>query len=306
MTSNSLVANISYKTPTKDDLAVGFALFNYTKSKRLIVNYLYTLEKMKVANIPTFTIELVIEGQRPTIKDAFHVYGSSYLFLKENLFRILETKIPQKYTKLLFLDADIIFDNPDWYDMLSESLETHDVVHCFQTAKWLDITYTKYSQPDATTFVLAENKANTSLGQLPPEINYHSGFGYAFTRLWYNNTGFIDKSIIGAGDLIFTYGIFGLKYPIKQGMEFYDTIIKKWFETIQSARISYLPVTVYHLFHGGLVKRQYISRNKIFEDVENIEDAITTNKYGVYELIDKSYNDLLIAYFSSRDDDSID
>ena len=39
---------------------------------------------------------------------------------------------------------------------------------------------------------------------------------------------------------------------------------------------------------------------------ENIEDAITTNKYGVYELIDKSYNDLLIAYFSSRDDDSID
>ena len=304
MTSESIVANISYNSPIKDDLAIGFALFNYTKSKRLVVNYLYTLEKMKVANIPTFTIELVIEGERPTIKDAFHVYGDSYLFLKENLFRILETKIPEKYTKLLLLDADIIFDNPDWYNMLSQRLEEFDVVHCFQTAQWLDITYTNFIQSEATTFVLAQDKQNTPLGKTN-KSHYHSGFGYAFRRSWYNHAGFVDKAIIGGGDLLFTYGVFGLKYPRQQGLHIYDSILKEWFLNIQMVRISYLPVTVYHLFHGGMRKRQYVSRNEIFKDFENIEDAITINEYGVYELIDKSYNDLLLNYFSGRDDDSI-
>lgn len=305
MTSKSIVANISYQSPIKDDLAIGFALFNYTKSKRLVINYLYTLEKMKVANIPTFTIELVIEGQRPTIKDAFHVYGTSYLFLKENLFRILETKIPEKYTKLLFLDADIIFDNPNWYNMLSESLDSYDIVHCFKNAQWLDITYTKFIQSEATSFVLAEDKPNTPLGKTNTG-HYHSGFGYAFTRSWYNAVGYIDKAIIGGGDLMFTYGIFGCKYPRQQGLSIYDSILEKWFLNIQTARVSYLPVTVYHLFHGSMKKRQYISRNEIFKEFENIEDAITTNNYGVYELLDKSYNDLLLMYFSGRDDDSIE
>jgi hypothetical protein len=304
MASNSLVANISYKSPIKDDLAVGFALFNYTKSKRLVINYLYTVEKMKVANIPTFTIELVIKGQRPTIKDAFHVYGSSYLFLKENLFRILETKIPEKYTKLLFLDADIIFDNPNWYNMLSDSLETYDVAHCFKTAKWLDITYTKYVQPDATTFVLAEDKATIVLGADQAK-HYHPGFGYGFTRLWYNRVGYVDKAVIGGGDGIFSYGIFSTRNS-KQVYKIYESIINKWFLNIESLRVTYLPVTVYHLFHGSMQKRQYVSRTEIFKDFENIEDAITTNKDGVYELIDMSYNDLLIEYFSARDDDSID
>lgn len=304
MTSKSIIANISYNPPIKDDIAVGFALFNYTKSKRLVINYLYTLEKMKVANIPTFTIEMVIEGEKPTIKDAFHVYGTSYLFLKENLFRILETKIPEQYTKLLFLDADIIFDNPDWYNMLSTRLETHDVVHCFQTAKWLDITYTKYIQTPATTFILANDKGNTPLGQTDTS-HYHSGFGYAFTRLWYNSVGFIDKAIIGGGDLLFIYGLYGFKYPQQQGLHNYTRILEKWFMNIQSLHVTYLPVTVYHLFHGGMRKRQYKSRHEIFKDVEDIEDIIAINEYGVYELIDKSYNDQLLEYFSARDDDSI-
>jgi hypothetical protein len=139
----SLIAEISYDTPTCSDLAICFAFFNYTGSSRLIMNYLYVIEKLKVAKIPYFTIELVIEGTNPCISDALHVYGKSYLFQKENLCRILETKVPSKYTKLLFLDADVIFDSPGWYDQLSDILNQHEVCHCFETLQTLDITYKK-------------------------------------------------------------------------------------------------------------------------------------------------------------------
>lgn len=69
------------------------------------MNFLYMLEKMKVAKIPVFT------------------------------------EIPETYTKIALIDPDIIFAEPDWYNMLSELLNTHDVVQCFDTVGCLDITY---------------------------------------------------------------------------------------------------------------------------------------------------------------------
>jgi hypothetical protein len=301
----SAIANIAYSTPVKSDIAVGFALFNYTGSSRIIMNYLYTIEKMKLAGIPVFTIELVIKGSTPCIEDAFHVYGSSYLFLKENLFRILETKIPEQYTKLLFIDSDVIFDNPDWYNMLSEVLETSDICHCFQRAIWLDITYKKMSMV-ADSYIKSAEKDTLLWNPLNGDVGYHSGFGWAFTRKWYNQAGFIDEAVIGSGDILFSYGLFGEKYGGIQDMSFYDSIIDRWTETIGTPIITYLPVTIFHLFHGSLVKRQYLSRNEIFSGITDINDMLVKNEDGVFELTDRSYNNKLYAYFDERKDDFIE
>ena len=45
---------------TSKDMAVGFVLFNPAKSKRIIMNYLYTINIMEKQGIPTFTLELII------------------------------------------------------------------------------------------------------------------------------------------------------------------------------------------------------------------------------------------------------
>lgn len=299
----SLIANIIYNPPVKDDVAVGFALFNYTGSSRIIMNYLYTVEKMITAGIPVFTIELVITGSKPMIQDAFHVYGSSYLFQKENLLRILETKIPEKYTKLLFLDADIIFENPDWYNMLSAILDTNDIVHCFETAKWLHITYKRVNKT-AQSYVNADDK-NTLLSS-PGKIMYHSGFGWAFTRLWYNKAGFIDEAVLGSGDLLFCYGLYDKRYRGSQNLSFYESVIQRWYTTIGDPTITFLPVTIYHLFHGDLKNRQYESRNEIVKNIKDISDILIKNKDGVFELTNQSYNKQLYDYFKNRNDDGIE
>jgi hypothetical protein len=266
------------------------------------MNYLYTIEKMKIAGIPFFTIELVIHGSKPTIQDAFHVYGSSYLFQKENLLRILETKIPKTYTKLLFLDADIIFQDPDWYNMLSVILDTNDVCHCFEKAKWLDITYKKVQQT-ADSYVTAEDK-DCLLWNGKGTI-YHSGFGWSFTREWYNKSGFIDQAVIGSGDMLFSYGLYGRRYSGSQDLSFYESSIQQWYDALENPKITHLPVIIYHLFHGDLKKRQYESRNNILKGVTDINDIIFKNEDGVFELIDEIYNIKLYEYFTQRKDDMI-
>jgi hypothetical protein len=299
----SIVANISYNQPIKDDIAVGFAIFNYTESSRIIMNYLYTIEKMKTAGIPVFTIELVIKGSKPTIQDAFHVYGSSYLFQKENLLRILETKIPEKYTKLLFLDSDVIFENPNWYNMLSVILDTHDVSHCFESAHYLDITY-RHVSLNVKTILVSKDISKSKLLTDQNGIQYHSGFGWGFTRSWYNQVGYFDKAILGSGDAFFVYGLFGIKFNIIENAVMYSEELDNWFlKMVPLPKVAYLPVTIYHLFHGSLSNRNYIKRHLI---LDNINNGVFKNKYGVFELIDKRYNKELYSYFKDRKDDMIE
>ena len=68
------------------------------------------------------------------------------MFQKENLCKILEKIIPAEYTKLFFMDSDIIFDRPHWYDETSLALDSYDVVHPFSTALWFDVSYTAITQ----------------------------------------------------------------------------------------------------------------------------------------------------------------
>jgi hypothetical protein len=300
----SLIAELYYEKPKKDDMAVVFAFFNYTGSSRLIMNYLYTVEKMKTAKIPIFTIELVIEGDKPCIKDAYHVYGKSYLFQKENLYRIIEKQIPTKYTKLLFFDSDIIFEDTQWYTKLSDILETHDICHAFENAKWLDLTY-KTVLDEAKTFILADDIMSTPILTDHNGVKYHCGFGWAFTRTCYNKSGFIDTAVIGSGDLIFSYSLFGKKYEENQTLKMYDSSIEDWQKTFNSYSVTYLPVSIYHMYHGSLAKRQYESRHEIFSTVSDITKIITKNKDGVYELTESRFNDMLFNYFKLREDDSV-
>jgi hypothetical protein len=102
-------------------------VFNPAWTKRMIMNYLYTKTQLDREKIPNFTIELVYPGRAPELPDAFHVKTNSYMFHKENLYRVLETKIPKKYTKLAFLDCDLLFEDMSWNARRRPSSLTHDI-----------------------------------------------------------------------------------------------------------------------------------------------------------------------------------
>jgi hypothetical protein len=298
------MATLNYDIPVCNDLAVLLVFFDYTGSARILMNYLFMREKLKLANIPVFTLELVVFGCKPKISDAIHVHGTSFLFQKEHLIRLLEKQIPEQFTKLACLDADVLFNDPAWYDKLSSLLDTSQVVQCFDTAFWLDITYTRIQ--NSANSCLTVPKGKKLYGEINNK-NFHPGFAWAFTREWYNSSGFYDLAVIGSGDTLFAYGVMGYPTTINAENRIYTKSYNEWKTTTNNPKYSYLDANLYHLYHGPAAKRQYVSRYSHFENYEKIEDCLTEkNEDGVYDLLYPELDTGMYNVFKDRDDDGID
>lgn len=292
------------------DVAVGFVLFNPNKSKRIIMNYLYTKNIMEKEGIPTFTLELVIGDNDPEItedKNVFHVYGNSVMFHKERLCRILETKIPTTYTKLLFCDADVIFKEENWYSNLSKLLDKNDIVHPFSEAIWKDLTYTQDLVKRKSSVLDA-----TPSGSIW-DPSYHPGFAWGFRRDWYNSVGFFDWAITGSGDTLSCaawmrkeFSPKSSSYPrkaMKGKYELYKTLVNS-----NSPRITCMKGLVEHLWHGSRENRKYAVRHNILNEVEDIDDLLILNKDGVFEFrneVRDIWNIPFKKYFEDRNDDQL-
>lgn len=282
-----------------NDMAICFVIFNPAQTKRIIMNYLYVRSILQRQGLPTYTIELVYKGRAPEITDAIHVSTDSYMFHKENLYRILERRIPFQYTKLAFFDADVFFKDPSWYKKTSDLLNSHDVVQPFETAYWLDITYQKETL----------SRKSVLLNKKPLwDFAYHPGFAWCMRRDWYCRVGFFDFAVSGSGDTLssaaWTQKIFPPKF---QSLP--TPLVTKYeaYKRIATPRITYIPdMNIYHLYHGTRPNRQYAERHKMLDKKGDIEDFITKNEQGVFEWKDKAqWNPIFLQYFKKRDDDGI-
>jgi len=297
--------NIVYNEPAKKDMAVGLVYFNSAKSKRLLMNYLYIREKLQVANIPTYTIEMYVN--KPEINDAIHVKTDLILFQKERLCYILEKRIPSHFKKLLFIDTDLVFDNIDWYTDLSNKLDSVNIVQPFSIALWLDITYRKIvKQRISIVFSIKFGKMNGS-GKLG---GYHPGFAWGFQRDWYRKYGFFQYGLLGGGDTFSSTAwmnkIHNKIFP-EDKWEYILPALKEYFNLIKEApSICYIKGNIYHLWHGDYKKRQYDTRQRIFKSLDDIRDILKVDKSGLFVLKDDSYKSEIIKYFKNRDDDGLE
>jgi len=286
---------LNYNTPIKNDLMICFVFFNTCNSNRLIMNYLYITNKLKLANIPYSTLEIVYN--KPEIPEAIHIEGKDIMFQKERLCYVLEKHIPEKYTKLLFLDCDIIFQNPNWYEEISNALNSYNIIHPFENAIWLDITYKNilYRKHSVIKKEIYDINADD-------RFSTHTGFGWAFQRNWFNKIGFFQYSIVGGGDTSSYKG--WLKIPIN---EKYIIDEYKKFLNFEKPSISYINGIVYHLYHGTLENRQYTDRSLILNDIANVKDIliIEENKPFQFKPEYKYLNDKIKQYLQNRNDDSM-
>jgi hypothetical protein len=286
-------------TKQKKDMAICFVLFNPAQSKRMIMNYLYVKNLYEQQGLPVFTLELVYDGRQPEIPDAFHVCTSSYMFHKENLCRILETKIPCQYTKLAFLDADVYFSDKSWYQKISDLLKSHDVIQPFERAHWLDLTYKRTMLTRKT--VLLNTKEMW-------DFAFHPGFAWCMTRKWYKQVGFFDYAISGSGDTLSSAAWLRKRFPEK--FQSLPTPLKRAYLEFclkPTPRITFLKDTdLYHLYHGSRENRQYSERHKMLDIKGDVDDYLQANKDGVWEWKEKArWNLLYLEYFKKREDDSL-
>lgn len=284
-----------------NDVALAFVFFNPSRSKRMLMNYLYTLNRLHT--YPCYTLELIFEEREPEIpasRNVFHVRSKSYMFHKERMCRVLETKIPKKYKKIVFMDADLFFSDPDWYTQMSMKLNTHDVVQGFEMAHWLDLTY--------KNVMLSRESAVKSTKPVYSH-KYHPGFIWGFRRDWYQKIGFFDWAVSGSGDTLAVAA--WMKQTFDKDFNSLPLSMKesyKNFCTMKKPRISYLEdIHIFHLYHGSRANRQYVDRHKIMNIEKDIQALLRVNKDGMFEWKDgQRWNSHFLRYFNSRTDDGVE
>jgi hypothetical protein len=286
--------DIHYRKPTKKDLAVGLVFFNSSKSVRLLTNYLYVVEKLKCAEIPYYTLEMYTDT--PEIKDAFHIKTDMILFQKERLCHLLEKKIPATYTKLMFIDCDVIFDDESWYSKLSKALDTYEVIQPFSKVCRLDITYKKCLEVDSSSASYYPMKRN-QMGE--------PGFVWAFQRNWFREKGFYQYAVLGGGDRVSSFSWlkahhWKFLHPLENAKSRAD-----YSKLVGNVKVSHLNGLIYHLFHGSVDKRQRGTRHAILKDYNDPKDAVRVTKSGAFTLRNKTLKSKVQKYFKGRDDDGI-
>jgi len=271
------------------DMAVCLVIFNPAKSKKIIQNYYEMVDAL--GEVPIYTLEIVYKDELPQILNAIHYKSNSYMFHKENAYRVLEKHIPAKFTKLAFVDSDILFDF-DWYQKTSRALNSYDVVQMFSEAHWMDSNRNIILSRD-TVLKMKSKDWDTS---------YHPGFAWGMRREFYKKVGFFDYAVSGSGDTLSAMAWLS-KTPKPNFQSIPKPIAPKFFNfsLLPKPKISYVNGAVRHLFHGSRVNRQYASRHRMLDIDDTIDDLIVDN--GIFEWRNTKWNDIFLEYFISRKDD---
>ena len=297
-----------YAAPTRTDLAVVLVYFNPASSIRIIQNLLTVRHHLAAAGIPYFIGEMAHKDAPFLFAPAdniFHVRSDSLMFYKENLQRYVVERLPASFTKLCFLDADILFKEPTWYDTISATLDTVDVCQPFTAAHGLTIGYDiEFSK---------QNNIDVSFNKIKENI-HHPGYCWATTRAWYTAAAPSDFCVIGGGDVIFyTYVTKNLTLLRVPGREYYH-FLESDIVRAPSASYTSCPLTIFHLNHGTLTNRQYATRGPSLSATifallgsPSIPAVLERRADGIFEWV-PAVRDVLNAhvarFFAARNDDS--
>jgi hypothetical protein len=308
-----------YSNIESEDICIVMSFYNALNYKSIVKNIQLIIQELKKTNISFYIIELLYPQQKQSIPQANYVVrADSFFFSKENLWNIIESKIPDKYTKLIFTDADILYSDSSWIDKISDLLNTHKVVHgCEYLYRDLyhddlykilnlDKTNTKY-----TVVKHIKDQTPFEFGSISP------GYNICIDRNFYHKiNGFFEYSHGTAGDTLFWASFIKDYKPYccalfcaprfketKERYIEYKNNVLKICNPIKD--INYLKDNCgLHLFHGNLKNREYGNQDRFIPG----PIKFSKNSDGVIEMkiIHPIVKDLKQYLEFRREDDDIE
>ena len=298
----SKLFSMRYNEPVEKKMAIILVYFNKQCSLRLINNLLFIKQMLDLANIPYFIGEMSI-NRSPFLfaesSNIFHFQSPDNMFYKENIINLMEPRLPPIYDKLCIMDADIIFDNSDWYNLLSSKLNDVNICQPFSTAYWLNISY--------------DDVIREKCSYLKKRIGGHEGFVWGFQRKWFNTYKFPMNCFIGSGDTLFVKAVFE-KIILNQNQYIYNSLVKYISNLPSDISSDYLDINIYHLYHGTINNRQYSSKHIKFNNMLTKLNITTSDEFIEYNAngimrwkpnYSNLFNSFIQEYLINRNDDSI-
>jgi hypothetical protein len=236
---------------------------------------------------------------------------SSRLWQKERLLNTLIERLPSRYTKVAWVDCDVLFDNSTWVRDTCELLDRYHVVQLFERALFLD----QAGEPSHwwgnnrgiyRWSLAAKQGQRTNLGVV------HPGLAWAGRREWLDAIGLWDKHVLGSGDTVMAQGFFGELHRWHQTVNSPGVLAasKDWAakaHRLVRGNVGHVPGVIRHLWHGERVNRKYDDRLLSAKIVDfDPSQHLCKNADGCWEwspTTPQHLIDSLAQYFSERRED---
>lgn len=219
--------------------------------------------------------------------------SSTVLWQKERLLNLGFEHLPSACDKAAWLDADLLFENPDWVRDCARQLESHVVVQPFEQAVWL---------PRQRDSLAANPPRGLEEGHYLPGMaavmagrtdwrraladyfeHGHCGFAWAIRREVLDRHSLYDRHVLGGGDVTLAHAFYGdedywrgRNYSCRGMTKTELAALAAWSRAIHAdiqSSVAATPGRVLHLWHGAIAGRNYLDRARILK--ENDFDPLT-------------------------------
>jgi len=303
------------------DFAVITCFFNPCKYENRRRNYTRFAEGLARQGVPLWTIEAALhDGEfqiQPGHEEVVRVRlpEDGWLWQKERLLNLLLPQVPRQFTKIGWVDCDVLFDLDHWSELASSALDIWPLIQLFEYVRWLGpqdemipwIRNADKRPSMAAVACYAPEKAGKFQIGAP-------GFAWGAKRTLLERHGFYDRDIAGGGDAVmalsaighfehdyFVRGSEGMRAAARDyGRAFYEDV--KHF-------IGYIPVTLSHLWHGNRSDRLYVQRQRHIASLEfdprtDIQLDPQSQLWVWSETANPELREYLRSYFVLRNEDA--
>jgi len=200
----------------------------------------------------------------PASEHVVRVRSNSILWQKERLLNLLIRELPRSYTKIAWVDADVLFTNPEWIVDAAEVLDEVPVAQLFTHLLRADdrLQMSELGVDTIESYASVYRRyPDRALG--PTYFDHgHTGLAWAGRRDWLQQFGLYDCCLSGTGDHLMAHAFVGDWDPgclgIGEGSAYRHFV--DWCESVYPslrARLGVVPGQALSLWHGAESTRNY-------------------------------------------------
>ncbi len=224
--------------------------------------------------------------------------GNGFIWQKERMLNIALRHLPPDCQKVVWADADILFENCGWLDATSRALDQWVVVQPFESCVRLPAGHlrfhgeaqegTEVKQSFAACFSTDPTLAATQRFR----NHGHTGFAWAARRGLLEECGLYDACITGSGDHLMAHVFAGtltsrcIAAILGEGVA-YARHFSRWARATHEkcgGRLGFIPGRLLHLWHGSMLNRRYADQNRELGELGFDPDRdIRSDTNGVWE-----------------------
>lgn len=232
---------------------------------------------------------------------------------KERLLNIAINRLPSHFTKVAWIDADVIFPDDRWYSWASQLLDVFDLIQLFDRLDQRDNDGRLVRQLNGLAGYVAAGR--------PSPLKFDTsatwpGLAWAAKRELVAAHGLLDRFVLGGADTYMSLAAFNVAdswtgWHVQQLAPKLRQFWRDWatpFYADVQGRVGYLPTTVVQLGHGTTANRRYVERMEILStfDYDPLLD-IGPDDHGVWQWSTPKVelHSAVSQYFDQRQEDSM-